>query len=260
MTEQYAPTVSELSIGDQSGVLIATMDNAPANAMNRALIRGLTQLFVDLAVMSDPPAVVITGRGDRFFTAGGDIKELHGVEASEIEGRMRDFHAFLTAMDRYPRPVVSAVNGHCVGGGMELALFTDNVLAVDHARFGFPEINHGLLPADKGIRRAAALLGVRTVRTMLFSGELFDVRRAVDLGVVDTVVEPTRLVEAAVATARELAGKPPVLYAALKRSVNNPVDADDAGSLRRTLAAADAYFDDPVCKARREGWSRKGDR
>lgn len=260
MTERYSPSVAELSTVDRSGVLVVSMDNPPANAMNRALIRGLAQLFVDLAEVADTPAVVLTGGGDRFFTAGGDIKELQGVGALEIDGRMRDFHALLTALERYPRPVVSAVNGHCVGGGMELALFTDSVLAVDHARFGFPEINHGLLPADKGIQRAVALLGMRPVRTVLFSGELFDVRRAIEVGLVETVVEPARLIEIAVETARELAGKPPVLFASLKRSVNNPVDTDDAESLRHTLTAAGAYFDDPTCKALREGWSGKSSR
>ncbi|MBB4133983.1 enoyl-CoA hydratase/isomerase family protein [Gordonia humi] len=261
MTEDIATAgVLELSGIDESGVLIATMDNPPANAMNRALIRGLTELFVDLASGTDAPAVVLTGRGDRFFTAGGDIKELEGAEASELDGRMRDFHALLTALDRYPRPVVGAVNGHCVGGGMELALFTDGVLAVDHARFGFPEINHGLLPADKGIQRAVKLLGAHTARNLLLTGEIFGIRRAVDIGLVERVVEPDRLLTVAVERARTLAAKPAVLYAALKWSVNKPVDEDDGESLRATLSAAENYFDDPAAAAARARWSGRRDR
>jgi enoyl-CoA hydratase/carnithine racemase len=84
-----------------------------------------------------------------------------GAAADPIEDRMRGFHNLLVAMDRYPAPVIAAVNGDCVGGGVEYALFADAVLAAPHARFGFPEIRHGLLPADKGIQRLIRLIGTR---------------------------------------------------------------------------------------------------
>ncbi len=138
-----------LDTADHDGVLVVALDRPPANAMNRRLIHDLAGLFEQLRARPDAPPIVLTGKGERFFSGGGDIKELEGALAGEIEIRMREFHALLVAMDRYPRPVVSAINGHCVGGGMEVALFSDSVLAVNSARFGFPEINHGLLPADK---------------------------------------------------------------------------------------------------------------
>ncbi|MEV0366458.1 enoyl-CoA hydratase/isomerase family protein [Nocardia fusca] len=255
MTVNDAACPSTFTAEERSGVLVVTLNRPPANALNRTLINQLSRLFAELAESSDAPAVVLTGHGGRFFTAGGDIKELEGTASHEIDGRMRDFHALLVGMDRYPRPVVAAVNGHCVGGGMEIALFADQVLAVDHARFGFPEINHGLLPADKGIRRAVGVLGTRATRTMLLTGDLFDVRRAEEIGLVDTVVDPARLVETAVAAAYEASTKAPVLYGALKSSVNSPNDDQDEISLRRTLAAAAAYFGDPHSRALREGWN-----
>jgi enoyl-CoA hydratase len=257
MTSPDVASYTGLDLEPRSGVLIVTLDRPPANALNRSIIRELTRLIVDLTDSPGPPAIVLTGRGDRFFTAGGDIKELDGVAADQIGDRMRNFHSLLVALDRYPRPVVGAINGYCVGGGMEIALFADTVLAVSHAKFGFPEINHGLLPADKGIQRAIRLLGARATRAMVLSGRLFDVHEAVAIGLVDAVVDAAELLTTAVATAHEASAKAPVLYGALKHSVNGPDVADDEASLHHTLMAAAAYFDDPAARALRAGWSSK---
>lgn len=245
-----------LDLSDHGSVLVVTLNRPPANAMNRELIGELATLFGDIAERPDAPAVVLTGNGDRFFSAGGDIKELDGVQADEIGARMRAFHALLVAMDRYPRPIVSAVNGHCIGGGMEVALFSDTVLAVGTARFGFPEIDHGLLPADKGLQRANRILGVPVTRRIVLSGKLFDAQHALQIGLVDEVVtDQEALARAALAAADQAGSKAGVLYAALKRSVNPIDEAGDVASLQRTLTAAEAYFDDPTARALRMRWS-----
>jgi enoyl-CoA hydratase/carnithine racemase len=138
---------------------------------------------------------------------------------------------------------------------MEIALFADTVLAAHGARFGFPEINHGLLPADKGVQRAIRMLGARVTRQILLSGELFDAQRALEIGIVDGLVAPADLVDAALTSAREAAAKAPVLYGALKCSVNDPDDDRDQTYLQRTLAAAARYFDDPTARGLRESWN-----
>lgn len=240
---------------DRDGVLIITLDHPPANALNNALLRALTSLFAELAEQASPPPVVLTGHGERFFCPGGDIRELDGAEQSELDGRMREFHALLVAMENYPRPVVAAINGYCVGGGMEIALVADQIVAGPTARFGFPEINHGLLPADKGIQRAKQLLGLRVTRSLTLSGELFDVDHAVRIGLVDDIVDHDELIEAATHRARAAGEKAPVLYAQLKRSINDPDDIADAKSLQRTLAAAHAYYGDPATQRLRQSWS-----
>lgn len=245
-----------LGTADRDGVLVATLSRPPANAMNGAAVEAIATLFRNLAETDDPPPVVITGEGQRFFSAGGDIKELAGAAVDQLAARMRLFHDMLVAMDRYPRPVVAAVNGFCVGGGLEYAMFTDVVLAVPDAQFGFPEIRHGLLPADKGIQRVSRLIGTRAARDLLLSGDLVDSRRAVEIGLVDAVVEPTALLDAAVSRARQDGDKAPVLYAALKRALNDFNDAEDDRRFALTLDNAATYFDDPVTKTLRDGWGR----
>ncbi|WP_310962449.1 enoyl-CoA hydratase/isomerase family protein [Nocardioides terrisoli] len=249
--------VEGLCTDEHDGVVIVTLDRPPANAMNRDVIRGIACLFNTFAEVREPPPVVITGGGERFFCAGGDIKELDGADVSQIEDRMREFHRMLVAMDRYPRPVVAAVNGYCVGGGVEYAMFADLVLAAPHARFGFPEINHGLLPAEKGIERVARLVGVKTTRALLLTGDLIDADRATQVGLVDAIVEPNALLETGIAHARSAGDKAPVLYAALKRAVNDLSDSGDERRCELALENARAYFDDPVAKRLRGGWEQR---
>jgi enoyl-CoA hydratase len=246
-----------LCTADRDGVLVATIERPPANAMSRSVVAAIANLFRNLADTEHPPPVVITGAGERFFSAGGDIKELAGAAIDQLDGRMRLFHDMLVAMDRYPRPVVAAVNGYCVGGGVEYAMFADVVLAAPHAQFGFPEIRHGLLPAEKGIQRVARLIGMRATRDLLLSGDLVDAQRAAQLGLVDVILEPSGLVAAAVGRAREEGDKAPVLYAALKRALNDFDDAEDDRRFALTLDNAAAYFNDPVARGLREGWRRR---
>lgn len=248
-------TVAGLRTTDHDGVLVATLDRAPANALNRPLLLALTALFRDRAD-SHPPPVVITGAGQRFFCVGGDIKEADGPAADPIAQRMRAFHELLVAMERYPAPVIAAVNGDCVGGGVECALFADAVLAVPQARFGFPEIRHGLLPADKGIQRLVRLIGTRAARDLLLGGELIRTDQAARLGLIDVIVDPDRLVAAALDRAREAGRRAPVLYAALKHAVNDYDDIEDQRRAEMTLAKAAAWFNDPVARSLREGWRR----
>ncbi len=254
-TRHESEAASGLRTADRDGVMVATLDRPPANALSRPLLRAMTALFRDRGD-SDPPPVVITGAGERFFCVGGDIKEADGPAADPIADRMRGFHNLLVAMERYPAPVIAAVNGDCVGGGVEYALFADAVLAVPHARFGFPEIRHGLLPADKGIQRLVRLIGTRAARDLLLSGELIGADQAARLGLVDAIVEPDRLLAEALDRAREAGRRAPVLYAALKHAVNDYDDIEDQQRAEMTLAKAASWFNDPVARSLREGWRR----
>ncbi len=257
MTPPSARHESETAAGlrraDHDGVVVATLDRPPANAFNRSLLLAMTALFRDRGE-GDPPPVVITGTGGRFFCVGGDIKEVDGTAADPVKARMQGFHNLLVAMDRYPAPVIAAVNGDCVGGGLEYALFADVVLAAPHARFGFPEIRHGLLPADKGIQRLIRLIGMRPARDLLLGGELVGAEQAARWGLIDAIVEPGRLVAEALDRARDAGRRAPVLYAALKHALNDYDDIADQKRAGMTLAKAASWIDDPAARRLRDGW------
>lgn len=241
---------------EADGVVVVTLNHPPANALSDSLVTDLTAKLEILAEGPDAPALVLTGAGERFFCAGGDMKEAVDFNADAMAGRMKSFHALLCALENYPRPLVCAVNGWCVGGGIEMALFADVVYASTTARFVFPEIKHGMLPAVKGIAQVREILGDRAARRLLLGGEPVDAFNAKAIGIVDQVVKQDDLLSTALADARKAAAKPPAVFTALKRALHSgtaswPVEEQ----LRITVADARTVFIDPAARAAREGYS-----
>ncbi|MEV6980310.1 enoyl-CoA hydratase/isomerase family protein [Sphaerisporangium sp. NPDC051017] len=249
--------LSAVGVSDEvDGVVVLTLNHPPANALSNSLVSELTATLEALAGGPDAPAVVLTGAGERFFCAGGDIKEAIGYDAESMVARMTSFHALLRALENHPRPLVCAVNGWCVGGGIEMALFADVVYASADARFVFPEINHGMLPAVKGIARVRGVLGDRAARRLLLGGKPVGAFEAETMGIVDQVVERDDLLAIATADARAAAAKPPAVFAALKRALHDAAASWPAEEqLRVTVADARTVFNDPAARTAREAWN-----
>ncbi|MGY3694759.1 enoyl-CoA hydratase/carnithine racemase [Bradyrhizobium sp. USDA 3240] len=221
-------------------IVTMTMNRPPANALNNRLVERLLDTIRALSAQASPPGIVLTGGGDRFFSAGGDIKEVVGIEISRP--RMRNFHALLCEMERYPGPLVCAVRGYAVGGALEFLLHADYVVA-DHAcMVGFPEINHGLLPAAKGMRQAVRKLGLREAQALLYWGELVDARKALEIGAISEVATTVKVMDRAVEVCRQLRGKEQRLFAAIKRSLNLTGQMDDASLEAMTIEDLGAYL------------------
>ena len=202
-------------------VVVITLDHPPANALSDSLVSDLTAKLETFAKGPDAPALVLTGAGERFFCAGGDMKEAIDFNADAMAGRMKSFHALLCALENYPRPLVCAVNGWCVGGGIERQISLDVVYSSATARFVFPEIEHGMLPAVKGIAQVHKILGDRATRRLLLGGEPIDAFDAKAIGIVDQVVTRDNLLSTALADAHKAAAKPPAVFAALKRALRS---------------------------------------
>ena len=217
-----------------------TMNRPPANALNNGLVERLLDAFRALASQAAPPGIVLTGQGARFFSAGGDIKEVTGIEISRP--RMRSFHALLCEMERYPAPLVCAVRGYAVGGALEFLLHADYVIANGECKIGFPEINHGLLPAAKGMRKAVQKLGLRDARALLYWGELVDARKALEIGAVDEIAATSDVTSRALEVCKHLRGKDQRLFAAIKRSLNLTDQMDDASLEAMTIEDLGAYL------------------
>lgn len=201
------------------GICRLTLDRPPANALDTPLMRALAAKLGALAQEPRPPVVLLDAAGPRFFSAGGDIREFETIGPEAAAARIGDFHRMLCALEAYSAPIVAAVQGYAVGGGLELVLFADLVIAAPEARFGFPEINHGLLPAIKGMRRAGEIMGNRRAAQLLFGGELIAAETGFELGIVNRIVAKEALAETALAEAERLAEKPPAILAAMKRAL-----------------------------------------
>jgi enoyl-CoA hydratase len=242
----------------RDGVVTLRFHNPPANALGNQLIAELKEALLALETAADLRAVVITGSGDRFFSAGGDINELEGLVVDGARKRIVDFHEVLDALERFPAPVVCAVNGYAIGGAFELCLFADRTISVAEARFGFPEINHGILPVAKGVERAVRLVGIREAQRMLYEGDLFDARHAHEVGIVEEIVPRERLDERAHEIATMLGSKQRVLFTALKRTINTGGRLSSEGLLSLALTDLDDYFQSDAMKSGMEVFHGRG--
>jgi enoyl-CoA hydratase len=134
-------------------------------------------------------AVIITGAGEKSFCAGGDIEAWSSWPAEDFALKwVRAGHRAFDALARLRHPVIAAINGHCLGGGLELATTADFRIAEDHVKFGLPETGLGIIPGWSGTQRAVRRFGAQTVRRMAIGGEVFDATTALSLGIVDKVV------------------------------------------------------------------------
>lgn len=228
-----------------------TMDRPPANALSLDLIQALADDLARFGEEADAPAVILTGAGERFFSAGGDIREIT-IKAEAAIPRMRAFHRLLITLEGYRCPLLCAVNGYAVGGALELALFADYVVASDSARFGFPEINHGLLPAAKGMRQAMNRLGRRAAERLLYSGELVSAQEAQAMGLVDEIVGFYDLQDRTRAVAETLRLKDMHLFSAIKRTFNEAPRMTDEELEARTLSDMQDYLNREETAAARE--------
>ena len=161
------------------------LDNPPVNAVNTTITNALWDAFESLG--DDVHAVVLRGRGDRAFSAGADITGFVGGSAEgERPGGIQPVADMLEAA---PVPVIAAIHGYCLGGGLEIALACDFRIATRDAQLGFPEVNLGLLPGGGGTQRAPRLIGAARASWLIMSGERIPAEQASQWGLVEFVVD-----------------------------------------------------------------------
>lgn len=224
-------------------LLRVTLNKPPANALDTKMLCDLKETLMSQGRTSHPPAILLSGSGNKFFSAGGDIREFQREGSGRALERMKIFHSVLCELERYPAPVVAAVRGFAVGGAFEFLLFCDYVVACPSAKFGFPEINHGLLPATKGMRQAATVLGRRAARTLLYSGELIGADEALAIGAIDEIAEVDGVNSRAAVIAEQLRSKDQTLFAAIKRTMAKSLMMADAELEKLSTLDMQRYLD-----------------
>ncbi len=159
------------------------LDNPPVNAVSQAVTDHLWQ---ELENLGDARAVVVRGRGDRAFSAGADITGFGGLGEGERPAGITPLAEF---METLPVPIVAAIHGYCLGGGLEIALGCDIRIATRDAQFGFPEVKLGLLPGGGGTQRAPRVVGEGRARWLIMSGERISAEQAERWGLVEALVD-----------------------------------------------------------------------
>src|SRR5215510_7916412 len=182
------------------------------NALNPATVREIAACLTEVRQDQSIRCLIITGEGDRAFVAGADISAL-GLKT-------------LRELEELPIPVIAAVNGFALGGGTELALACDLIIAADKARFGQPEINLGVIPGFGGTQRLARRIGLPRARELIYSGDMIDAETALRYGLANKVVPLADLMTEAKALAHKLAAKPPVAIQQAKAAINAGIDMD----------------------------------
>jgi enoyl-CoA hydratase len=204
-----------------------TIDRPAAlNALNATVLARLLAAVEALGGDRAIGAIVLTGAGERAFVAGADVSELADLSPATAEDVARRTKAVHDAMRRCPKPIVAAINGLCLGGGLELALACDIRIAAANARFGLPEVKLGLIPGGGGIVRLARLAGSAFALELALSGEPVGAERALAAGIVTALHPQADLRAAAGALAAQLAERPAFALAQIKAVAEIAAGAD----------------------------------
>jgi enoyl-CoA hydratase len=220
-------------IFDRAAVATLTINRPQAlNALNREVLGEILDVLHEIRRDPSVRVLIVTGAGERAFVAGADVAAM--AKMSTIEGLEFSIfgHHVMNLIEGLPIPVIAAVNGFALGGGLELALACDLIIVSDKARFGQPEVNLGLIPGFGGTQRLPRRIGINRAREIIYSGEMFDAKSAFQWGLATQIVEPAELIPVARSLAEKFAQKPSVAIRQAKSAMRAAVTMTEEAGLR----------------------------
>jgi enoyl-CoA hydratase/carnithine racemase len=208
----------ELLLERQGGIAVLTLNRPERlNTLTVELVAALREVLADVRTSETTRALLVTG-GERCFCAGADISVLNDLSGpAEVGTFLKELRDLFREVAELPKPVVAAVSGPAVGGGLELVLVCDLCVAGESARFSLPEVNLDLIPGAGGAGRLGGLIGPRRAKELLLTGRTVEADEASNMGLVNSVVPDSEVLPAALEAARELSRKPPAAVAAIKQ-------------------------------------------
>ena len=224
-------TQSPLHVTRHGAVLEVVLDRPKANAIDLETSRQMGDVFTEFRDDDDLRVAIITGAGDKFFCPGWDLKAAAGGDAVDGDYGKGGFGGLQELRD-LNKPVIAAVNGIACGGGLELALSADIILAADHATFALPEIRSGTV-ADAASIKLPKRIPYHIAMEMLLTGRWFDAEEAARWGLVNRIVPAATLMEEARTLAAQLADGPPLVFAAIKEIVREAEDMKFQDAMNR---------------------------
>src|SRR6516165_11671982 len=207
------------------------------NAIDTAMATRLAQACAELASESDSRVVVLSAAGDRAFCVGADLKERNRLSDAGLLAQREVFRAAFASVLALPQPVIAAVHGYALGGGCELALCCDLIVADETAQFGLPETTVGLVPGGGGTQLAPRRLGPGKAADLVLTGRRVDAAEAARIGLADRVVPPGTACPEAIEIAGRMAANSPTAVKAAKKAIRQGADADLAAALEVEDAA-----------------------
>ncbi|MBN2397514.1 MAG: enoyl-CoA hydratase/isomerase family protein [Deltaproteobacteria bacterium] len=215
MSEQVVSYVIEDEIA------VITINNPPMNPLITAVRDQLSAIMTELAgKLDEVKAVILTGSG-KAFVAGADIKSFPELTQEKAKARLQKTRPLYQQMEDFARPVICAINGYCLGGGLELAMSCDIRIASSSAQLGQPEINLGIIPGGGGTQRLPRLVGAGIAKELIYTGKFISAERAYEIGLVNAVVDPDKLMDEAKEMARLIASKSVLAVRAAKEAINH---------------------------------------
>ena len=228
-----------------AGVILIRLNRPAAlNALNSQLLGELSTALDDAEADADVRCLVLTG-SERAFAAGADIKEMSDKTYAQMFA-MDFFGPAARRIEQFRKPIIAAVAGYALGGGCELAMLCDFIIAAETAKFGQPEINLGVMPGIGGTQRLTRFVGKSKAMEMILTGRMMDAAEAERAGLVSRVVAADQLVEEALAAAAKIAGQSPLAVAMNKELVNTAYETTLATgvAIERRLFHSLFAFDD----------------
>ena len=223
----------------KDGIAIVTIDRPEAlNALNSTVITELEQVVADLETDRDIRAMILTGEG-RSFVAGADIGEQCPLDLDGGRRWGQRGSALMRCIEKLEFPTIAAVNGFALGGGCELAMSCDIILAAEKAKFGQPEVGLGITPGFSGTQRLPRRVGIAKAKELIFSGKTIGAQEAKEIGLVNAVYAPEELLPGAIAMAQSFTANAPIAVKYSKACIDRgmQMDIDDGIALENELFA-----------------------
>jgi enoyl-CoA hydratase len=240
----------KLSLSRDGNVAIITLQRPEKlNALDAAMVAKLEEFAQTVDADPAVQVCIITGAGEKSFCAGGDIEAWSGVSSHEFGlAWVRHGHRAFDALARMRQPLIAALNGQALGGGLELAATADFRIAEDHVKIGMPETGIGIIPGWSGTQRAVRRFGLQLVRRMAIGGEVFDAQQALAAGLVDEVVPKGQSLRAAKEMAQRISARGSFATTAAKLLINAAEGEDREAALEAVAGIAAASHDELKAK------------
>ncbi|WP_342560291.1 enoyl-CoA hydratase-related protein [Psychrobacillus sp. FSL W7-1457] len=220
------------------------------NSLNTLMANELIECLKELREKEDLRVLILTGSGEKSFCVGADLKERKGMTNKQWKQQHDIFEDAYGLLRNFPYPVIAAVNGFALGGGMEMLLSCDLRYTADHVKMGLPEVTLGIIPGVGGTQLLPRAIPVSLAKEFLFRGNKIDAQKALESGIINGVFAKEELLTGTLEIAKEIAGNAPLSLKAIKQAVNNGLQTDINTALTIEL---DQYYKCANSEDRLEG-------